>query len=66
MAAPYFLGPTISKRYTTLRDATRLIQSQPSIYGLSAWDVNSFGGSTDGACGWQKVSTQPTLEDQKF
>ena len=22
MAAPYFLGPTISKRYTTLRDAT--------------------------------------------
>ena len=22
VAAPYFLGPTISKRYTTLRDAT--------------------------------------------
>ena len=24
VAAPYFLGPTISKRYTTLRDATSL------------------------------------------
>ncbi len=40
VAAPYFLGPTISKRYTTLRDATvsegwwRFMGAQPAYLSL--------------------------------
>ena len=52
MAAPLFPGPTISKRYTTLRDATDLLEvlmllSQVSNVALQGLVVTDFKKTDD-------------------
>ena len=56
VAAPYFLGPTISKRYTTLRDATGVSASSARTCGSKASKLVVFA-RRGGYCGGESEAS---------
>ena len=65
VAAPYFLGPTISKRYTTLRDATDVVTLHQEILAeatrrsyipADAWDgLHAFASQKGSSAALKKA-----------
>ena len=69
MAAHYFPGPTISKRYTTLRDATNYSYAKeilPGVYRFLATVDSGFKPLSDADLPEGFSLDQPVLGDANF